>query len=30
MSKVCQLFFTFWFNVLFGKFISFRKSIKNL
>ena len=30
MSKIYQLFFTFWFNVLFGKLISFRKSIKNL
>jgi putative flippase GtrA len=30
MSKIYQLFFTFWFNFLFGKFISFRKPIKNL
>jgi putative flippase GtrA len=30
MSKIFQLFCTFGFNILFGKFISFRKSIKNL
>jgi putative flippase GtrA len=29
-SKIYQLFFTFWFNFLFGKLISFRKPIKNL
>jgi putative flippase GtrA len=28
MSKIYQLFCTFWFNFLFGKLVSFRKSIK--
>ncbi len=30
MSKIYQLFFTFWFNVIFGKLVSFQKTIKNL
>ena len=29
LSKIYQLFCTFWFNFLFGKLISFRKSTKN-
>ncbi len=30
MSKIYQLFCTFWFNFLFGKLVSFRKSTKIL